>query len=424
MKKSRIILIGFIIVVSISFLVVGLNYLKGNNYFVPEKIYYVSYARVSGLAVSNPVLINGFKIGQVRKIELAKDSTKSILVSLNITHDVTFNDSTVAMITSLDLMGSKGVDITVGNGLKSLSIGDTLISKIEDDLKEQVSAQMMPLKRKAEDLMVSIDDAVKVIKNLFNKTNTDNIQSTLKRLNRTFKTLEHTSTELDSILTNGRGRLDQIFINVESITANLKNNNEQITFILTNLASVSDSLAKSELLSTINNANNTLAMTDSIMSKINRGEGTIGQLINNDTLYQNLEEASLSLDKLLIDIKENPKRYIHYSLFDFGKTIVVDEKKPNKESKKKKNKKKTEDNGDLSYHLQLKSAKKRINFNSEELRNLKNIDEHYVNGFYKYSVGASHSFKEMNELRKAFLDVFPDAFITKYENDSIVSRSY
>jgi phospholipid/cholesterol/gamma-HCH transport system substrate-binding protein len=315
-------------------------------------------------------------------------------------------------------MGSKGINLKIGNSNNMLSNGDTIISKIEKDLKEQVSAQMLPLKIKAEDLMVSIEDAIKVVRNIFNKTNTDNIENTLRNLNKTFTTLKHTSTELDSILTNSRGKLDRIFSNVSSITTNLRNNNEQITFILKNLATVSDSLAKSKLLSTINNANRTLAQTDSIMRKINSGEGTIGQLVNNDTLYQNLETASRNLDLLLIDIRENPKRYIHYSLFDFGKTIVVNNKD---DLKKKKGKQK---NKDLSYSIQIKSATKRIPFNSKELKNVKNISEHYIDGYYKYSIGNSSNYTEMKALRNEILKLFPDAFITKYTNDSIIKESY
>ena len=405
-------------IIAIGSLVMGLNYMKGHNFFVKENNYYVTYKKISGLQVSNPVSINGFKVGQVKDIKLIlNDTGNDILVELNIDQNIHLKDSTVAMIYSLDLMGSKGINLTIGKG-PELSVGDTLISAVEEDLKDQVSAQMLPLKIKAEDLMSSIEDAMTVVKNLFNKTNTANIEGTLKNLNRTFKTLEHTSTELDSLLTHGRGKLDRIFANVESITNNLKNNNKQIDFILKNLALVSDSLAKSKLLSTIDNANRTLAQTDSIMRKINEGEGTIGQLINNDTLYRNLESASISLDKLLIDIKENPKRYIHYSLFDFGKTIVVDEKGLEKAKKKKQKK-----NKDTSYHIQIKSATKRIPFDSRELKNLKNIDEHYINGYYKYSIGSSNTYSEIKALRKQILNMFPDAFITKYDNDSLISSS-
>ncbi len=414
MKTSRIIIIGIIIVAAISSLVLGLNYMKGNNFFAKENNYFVQYKRIEGLMVSNPVLINGFKVGQVKDIKLLLGQSKPILVELNINDDIILNDSTVAMIYSLDLMGSKGIDLNIGHGKNPLVHKDTLIGNVEEALKDQVSAQMLPLKIKAEDLMASIEDAMKVVKNLFNKTNTQNIEGTLKNLNKTFKTLNHTSTKLDQLLSNSKDTLEQIFANVESITSNLDKNSEQIDFILKNLSLISDSLAKSKILSTINNANHTLAVTDSIMQKINNGEGTIGQLINNDTLYMNLEAASINLDKLLIDLKENPKRYIHYSLFDFGKTIVVDEKGLKEEKKKKTNK-------ETSYTIQIKSSKKRIPKDAKELKNAKNICEHFVNGLYKYTIESNTSYSEIKHLRLNILNEFPDAFITKYKNDSIVS---
>jgi len=417
LKTSRIILIGIIIVIAIASLVLGLNYMKGNNFFTKENNYFVQYERIEGLMISNPVLINGFKVGQVKDIKLLIGEKKPILIELNINDDIILNDSTVAMIYSLDLMGSKGIGLNIGHGKNLLTHKDTLIGAVEEDLKDQVSAQMLPLKIKAEDLMASIEDAMKVVKNLFNKANTQNIEGTLKNLNKTFKTLNHTSIELDQLLSNSRDTLEQIFANVESITSNLDNNSEQINFILKNLALVSDSLAKSKILSTINNANNTLATTDSIMKKINNGEGTIGQLINNDTLYMNLENASRNLDNLLIDLKENPKRYIHYSLFDFGKTIVVDEEglKKEKAKKKKNNNKKT------SYTIQIKSSKKRIPKGSKELKNLKNIREHFIDGLYKYSVETNSSYSKIKHLRLNIIETFPDAFITQYVNDSIIS---
>ncbi|MBN2669866.1 MAG: MCE family protein [Bacteroidales bacterium] len=422
MKTSRIILIGLVIVVAITVLVLGLNYLKGHNFFKPKNNYIIKYDRIEGLMVSNPVLINGFKVGQITDIRLELGKLEGIIVEIDIDPSITVNDSTLALIYSLDLMGSKGIDLTIGNGLNQLHPGDTLIADIEQDLKDQVSAQMLPLKLKAEDLMVSIEDAMKVVKNLFNKNNVENIEGTLKRLNSTFKTLEHTSTELDSVLTNGRGKLDKIFANVESITSNLKNNNEQIDFILKNLAMVSDSLAKSKLLSTIDNANRTLAQTDSIMQKINNGEGTIGQLINNDTLYYNLENASKSLNNLLIDIKENPKRYIHYSLFDFGKTIVVDEEGLQKEKDKKTKKHAKKAEGETSYRIQIKSSTQPILPNSDEFKGYKGIDAHFIGGKYKYTVGESKSFAAMKNLREGLIDIFPDAFVIEYENDSLLGR--
>jgi phospholipid/cholesterol/gamma-HCH transport system substrate-binding protein len=420
LKIKKEIKIGVLIVIATGLLFWGLNYLKGNNPFVKERFFYALYDNVEGLNSSSKVTINGLKVGKVNTISINAIDSGLVIVKFSLDQEIQIPDLSIAEIYSLDLMGNKGIQLKFINSNTFYNIGDTVLSATEQDLKDQVSAQMLPLKLKAEDLMVSIEDAVKVVKDLFNKTNTDNIQGTLRNLNKTFKTLEHTSTELDSLLTNNRGRIDSIFINVNSITANLRNNNEQISFILKNLASVSDSLAKSKLLSTINNANRTLESVYNIMSKIERGEGTMGLLINNDSLYNNLNKSSQDLDKLLVDLRENPKRYLHYSLFDFGKTVVVDESgyDPKKEKKKKRKKKKDNNDdssyNDVNYKIQIKSSLKSININSSEFKGLSNISEWHNSERYKYTVGIAFTMKEAKQLQNKVREVFPDAFVVAY----------
>ena len=418
MKTSRIVIIGIVITIAIASLVFGLNFLKGNNFFQKRNNYYIIYNDIQGLTLSAPVLVKGFKVGKIKDIQLLLDQGGKILVEIDINENINLNDSSVAMIYSLDLMGSKGINLKIGNSNNMLSNGDTIISKIEKDLKEQVSAQMLPLKIKAEELMGSMDSVMVLVQYIFNKTNRQNIDNSFSSIYKTFATLQHTSVELDSILTHGRFKINKIFSNVESITTNLKNNNELITAVLQNIHNISDSLSKANILSTINNANIAVAQIDTLMLKINRGEGTIGQLIHNDTLYQNLNNASKNLDKLLLDVRENPKRYIHYSLFDFGKTIIVEDKEKIKTKKSKKKKSKS-----TAYHLQIKSSTKRIPLSSRELRNIKNIKEHFVNGLYKYTVGNSNSFSKIKKLRKEMLSLFPDAFVTSYSKDSVISHN-
>ena len=308
MKIKKEIKVGLLIIIASGLLFWGLNFLKGNNPFNPKLSYFALYSNVEGLNISSKVTLNGYKIGKVEKISFTPGNYGNVLVEFSLGQDIKIPDSTVAQIYSLDLMGTKAIQLDFSNHTTFYSVGDTLFSETEQDLKEQVSAQMLPLKLKAEDLMVSIEDAMKVVREIFSVTNKAHIDKSLASLDKTFTTLRHTSTELDSLLSNNRGRLGAIFANVESITSNLKNNNEQINLILKNLSDVSDSLAKSKLLSTINNANKAMESVYNIMAKIERGEGTMGMLINNDSLYNNLNKSSEDLDKLLIDLRENPKR--------------------------------------------------------------------------------------------------------------------
>jgi phospholipid/cholesterol/gamma-HCH transport system substrate-binding protein len=141
----------------------------------------------------------------------------------------------------------------------------------------------------------------------------------------TLENLESSSITLDTILLTERGKLNRIFTNIDSITINLKNNNEKLTTIFSNLEAITDSLAKADLVKTINNANLALNQANTVMQKINNSEGTIGLLLNDKALYNNLENASKDLDILLKDIRLNPKRYIHFSLIDVGRTTIIEE---------------------------------------------------------------------------------------------------
>ncbi len=410
MKKSRITLIGLTLIIGLGFLIFGLNYLKGNNFFSNDKIYYAKYNNALGLKVSNPVLVNGFKVGQVKNIDLILSPEQYILVQLSVDGSILLNDQTQAMIYSLDLMGSKGIDLKINKGETILNENDTLLSLAEKDLKDQVSAQILPLKLKVEDLVGSVEDALKLVKELFNTKNVANLGASIHYLKQTLHTLSHTSTEVDSLLTNSRPRLETIFSNLEIITSSLSAHEGQFQTIMSNLENITDSLAQSEIKATIYQTAQVLTQANEIITKINEGKGSIGLLINNETLYNNLEASSRNLSRLLLDVRENPKRYVHFSLMDFGKTVIVDSEKGAREKRKKK----------TLYQLQIKSSKERISLNSNQFKGYSKVTEHYIDGLYKYTAGKSKSYNKMKRLRNKLNDKFPDAFITTYPKDSII----
>lgn len=322
--------IGLVVIIAIIGLVWGFNFLKGKNLFVKENIYYSVYDRIDGLVESSPVVLNGLKIGQVRNIQFHSDNSGRIVVEFAIKQDIQLRDSTVAQIASIDLMGTKSVELIQGGSTKFHEKGDTLFSSLEQSIKDQVSIQMLPLKVKAEELMLSLDSVLVVFQYIFNESTRDNISNTFASIKMTIKNLENTSIALDTLMQNEKSKLSRIFSNIELISSNLRNNNEQITLILNNFANISDTIAKADIGKTINGANKAISDIDLILGKINRGEGTLGMLANNDTLYNNLEDATYNLNKLLIDIEKNPKRYAHFSLFDFGRTTVEKDKNENK----------------------------------------------------------------------------------------------
>jgi phospholipid/cholesterol/gamma-HCH transport system substrate-binding protein len=200
------------------------------------------------------------------------------------------------------------IDLNFSKSKEFYESGDTLLADIENGLTDEISKQIIPVKDKAEKLIATVDSLIKNINSIFNDKTKGNLRESVT----TFNSI---ALEVKEMVTEERIRLRKITDNVQSITENLKNNNAQIQNILKNISNVTDSLAKANLASTIANANIALAEVAQVMTKINEGKGSLGLLVNDKKLYDNLEASTKDLDKLMVDIKENPKRYIHFSVF-------------------------------------------------------------------------------------------------------------
>lgn len=342
MSRSRIIKIGLLLIVSIVLLVWGISYLKGKDIFKDTNYYYVVYKKINGLTASSSVMINGFKIGQVTDIRFYQDTSEYLVAELMVEGKYKIREGSVAQIFSLDLMGTKAIRLLNGKDTLFYQDGDTLPGSIEGDLMEQVNMEMLPLKKKAESLMSSIDSAITMFRAVFNENTQENLRKTFASIKITIKNLERSTFTLDTILTGEKSKLAKIFSNVESITGNLKNNNEEVSKILKNFSSISDSLAKADIANTFNKADTALLQFNEILAAINDGDGSIYQLLHNDTLYRNIENATYHLNRLLRDMHENPKRYVNFSLMNFGKTIYVEDKEDDIKAKEDKKKKKKE----------------------------------------------------------------------------------
>lgn len=337
MKIGRIHKIGFVITLAIALLIWGINFLRNEKLFRPEDLYYAVYERIDGLTVSSPVMVNGYKVGQVRSIEFMPGTSGRLVVGIGIENKYKIPQQATAFIYSADLMGSKAVKLIYGQENSFHQSGDTLSSKIERELFDEVSAQVLPVKQKAEDLMLSVDSVLVVIRSIFDKNTRKNLAESFASIKTTLHNLERSSYALDGILQQEKHRLASIIGNVDSISSMLKNNSKQFDLIISNFEAVSDSLAQSEIKNTIAHTNATLSNLNEILAQINQGQGSLGQLVHNDTLYRNLENSTYNLNRLLRDLRENPKRYLHFSVFDVGKNVyqIDPEEKKQRERRKK-----------------------------------------------------------------------------------------
>ena len=315
MKRYRNILIGLTFVLALALVIWGFNFLKGKNIFVNQTFFYAKYEEVSGLEVANPVLINGYRVGQVNKLYFDPNMSGDIIVVIMIEKPFPVPKDSYARIISADIMGSKAVDLDLGKSIDLASSGDTLGTSLEASLKDEVNAQVQPIKMKAENLLLSIDSLVVAIQTVFNESAVENLTSSFNDIRRTFANLQSTTSNIDTLVDQEGNRISSILENIDSLSYTLKENRANISAIIKNFEVVSDSLAHADIPGTFIRANNSLDKLDLILAQINSGEGSLGLLLHNDTLYMEIEKSAQQLNLLLEDIRLNPKRYVKFALF-------------------------------------------------------------------------------------------------------------
>ena len=307
LKKEYI--IALVVIIAIACLYWGIKFVKGINIFSKKITLYAAYPRLDNLLEANPVFVNGYKIGTINKISLIKRYGKyEVLVKMLITQDVEIPKNSVAKIISTDLLGSKAIEITYGNSNEFVSNNDTLLSEAEQGLKEMVDKRIAPLQNKIENLIGSIDSVATIVTYVLNKSSRNAIITSLESTKNALVSIQHTA----QIIEQDAQKISQIINHLNSVLITL---NKQLPAITQNLNQLSDSLANAPIKNTIKDLNKTLAETKILLSNINEGKGTLGKLAKNDSLYNNLNQSLSNLEKLLADLRERPKRYVHFSLF-------------------------------------------------------------------------------------------------------------
>lgn len=308
--------IGALVIAGLILLVLGVNYLKGFNPFSPSSTYFAHYDKIDGLAVSNPVLVNGFKVGQVTQVEFASSGDGSLVVGFDIEESaLKLTKDAKAKIISSDLFGTKAVDLIAGTSDIDAQPGDTLLSDLEMGLADAVRIELIPLKNKTDQLIDGVDDILENLKAVFEADATLGLPTAFESIQRTVESLEQTSLKLDAMVAENRSTLKNIFSNVDQITDNLRNHNDDLANVMENFSDISDSLAAANFAETIQRANSALTHVDEITRKINNGQGSLGQLVNSDSLHSGLVETNQELQYLINDLYLNPGRYVQVSVF-------------------------------------------------------------------------------------------------------------
>jgi phospholipid/cholesterol/gamma-HCH transport system substrate-binding protein len=339
-KISKEIKAGFIAILSLGLLYWGINFLKGKDVFSDQKLAYAVYDRIDGLTAAHPVTINGFQVGQVNRIYFHPDRDGRLMVEMSFTSDFQIPINSIARINTASLLGNKVVELELGNSSTYLAAGDTLPSEITRSLTEEVNRQVLPLKQKAENLIGSIDTAMTLLTGFLNERTRSNFMATFESVRKSFETLEHTSSELDLLVSDNRSGITSIVENVKEISDALGENAEELSQVINHSEAIADTLSQAKIGKTMRSLNHALQQADTILTNINSGKGTMGMLINDPELYRRLESASEELNMLLLDIQYNPNRYIHFSVFGSSKEYDSEQLQKladEKESKRKSN---------------------------------------------------------------------------------------
>jgi phospholipid/cholesterol/gamma-HCH transport system substrate-binding protein len=300
LKNKNEIKTGILVVLGIGLFIFGFSYLKSNDIFVSDRIFYAVYDDVEGVVKSTPVTVNGFPVGSIQDISFFKNN--SLLVKFRVENDIKFSINSIAQIYETGLIGGKALAIIPANDNSRVAVyNDTLSSSVAPGLTELVNEKLTPLQENIESMIVSANNVLDKVNAIFDDPTRANLRTSVSDFSETIKDLKETSKMIKSVMKSNKLSIDQTITNVLDIS--------------TDLSEISKTINQSELSTTMKNFKNSSEGLSRVLNNINEGNGTISKLIDNDSLFQNLNDASKSIDLLIEDIRLNPKRYIHFSVF-------------------------------------------------------------------------------------------------------------
>ena len=300
MKINNEVKTGILVLLGIGLFIFGFSYLKSNDIFVTDRTFYAVYSDVEGVVNGTPVTVNGLPVGSIQKISFHNGN--ELLVKFRVENDIEFSINSLAQIYETGLIGGKALAIIPSNDKSRKAVSsDTLKSSIAPGLTDLVNKKITNLQVKIESMVMSADSVLFKINRVFDDSTRANLRNSVSDFNYTIAELKETSSVINDIVKSNKSRVDLTIGNLSKISKDLSN--------------ITSSLTNSDLDITLANFKKSSDDLSSILSNINNGEGTISKLIANDSLFNNLNEASRSIDLLLEDIRINPNRYIHFSLF-------------------------------------------------------------------------------------------------------------
>jgi len=314
MKISNETKVGALTAIAITMLILGFNFLKGKTLFKTGNYLHAKYTDSKGIMVSNPVYVNGFQVGSVDDIENLDESLSTIVVTIKLKSNYNIPVNSVATIKDNPL-GPASISIALGNAKQYLNVGDTLATASQDGLMGSLMNKLGPVGDQIKLTVQSLDSVLKNINTIFDPNTKNNLQQTIANINKTTASLVVSSASLQAMLNQQTGAVTQSMNNVASFTKNLSDNNEKVTRMIGNVEKTTDNLAKADIAGSVENLKATIAGLNAVVAKLNSQDGSLGKLMNDKTLYNNLTNTVRSANILLDDLRVHPKRYVNVSVF-------------------------------------------------------------------------------------------------------------
>lgn len=303
MKVSKEVKVGLLAVVSLMMLYFGFRFLKGSDFFSSTHKYQVVYDNIDGLVASNPVSINGLTVGQVKSIEILQKQNNKLLVTLEVKKSILVTQGSRAVLADDGLLGGKLIRLGINYGKPELEEGGTLVAVKESGLSALIREKTLPVLNNVDSLTYQLNRVVAQ----FDQTGIV--------LNQTLRSANAAVGTLDLTIAENRAGLRTTLANVNKLSSSLIETEKQLKPILAKADTFADSLQGLQLKQTLGSVNKTVDNLQKILGAINKGEGSLGKLASDEALYRNVNATTASLEKLLTDLRENPKRYVHFSLF-------------------------------------------------------------------------------------------------------------
>ena len=306
--------VGALTAIAITLLILSFNFLKGKTLLKTGNYLYAKYTDTKGIKISNPVYVKGFQVGAVADIENADPNLESIIVSIKLTDTYNIPANSVAVINENPL-GTPSIEIKLGDNKAFLQQGDTLQTAESKGILSGVMDKLEPVTKQLEKTIATLDTVLKNLNTVFDPQTKNNLQSVIANVNKTTESLVVSSASLQQMLNQQTGSIAQSMNNVNKFTKNLSENNERINQSINNVTKATENFSKADLVGSVDQLKTAIGNLNALVAKINSDEGSLGKLINDKALYNNLNNTIRSANILVDDLRVHPKRYVNISVF-------------------------------------------------------------------------------------------------------------